>query len=229
MKRKLLTTVMAATLTVSMAFAAFAAGTPSADGNNPETKVEAVNEVSSSTAEAIKETAKVELGQAAPAGSELKVAPVSATALETAKTLISKTEALKETKVDVVDLKLVDGSDAKVQPTGKIAITLKVEGFAALKAETAKFVAVYRVNDDESIAYLGSVEVKDGAFTFETDHFSTYIFAPAAKAETAPAVDQPAENPTTGDTAPIVPMVVVAIVAAVACILVVSTRKKENN
>jgi hypothetical protein len=167
--------------------------------------------------------AKLEVAKAA----EKEVSAV----LEVAKTL----DRLKGKDVFVLDLKLLKDGQA-IQPGEKIKVTLPL--FDDLKE--AKFVSVHRLSDDgKTLTFLGSVEVKDGKFTFETDHFSTYVFAAAEKAEAAEdetiaSTETEAttgtdaktdEGKKTGDAAPIVPIVVLAAVA-VGAVVFVSSKKR---
>ncbi len=120
---------------------------------------------------------------------------------------------LKDTKYTVIDLKF----ESKKQPTAGTKITFPVAKLAEIK--DAKYVSVYAVKDAK-LELVDIVKVdKDGNFTFEPKHFSTYVFAVATEA-------QYTENVKTGDTAPVALMMTLAAVAAAGC-AVVSMKKKE--
>jgi hypothetical protein len=72
--------------------------------------------------------------------------------------------------VAVFNIDLLDSTNAKIQPNGKLSITTDVpQGF-----NTARL-AVYRLTDD-GYKKLDS-KVANGKVTFQTDHFSTYVIA----------------------------------------------------
>lgn len=94
---------------------------------------------------------------------------------------------LKGKKVAAADLSLVKDNVAYAeQPSGKVKVTLSV--FENIK--DAKWIQVYRYDNTAKkfVEVDKAVEVKDGKFTFETDHFTPYLFASA---------DAPKEEPTT--------------------------------
>lgn len=136
-------------------------------------------------------------------------------------------------EIAVVDLTLTDKDGNPIQPEAgkKVKITLKTDSFKALK--DAKYVAAFRVADDKLVS-LGIVEVKDGKFTIETDHFSTYVFTSATEqqfkdytaAVKADASVNDASGNKTGDSSPVMPLVVLAVVALGAVVAVVASKKR---
>lgn len=171
------------------------------------------------SAEVVAEIAKSAVVEGAPEGAKLEVNAIAADSEDYSLAKKFVTDELKAKAWAVLDLKLVDAENAVVQPDGKVKITLPV--FENIK--DAKYVAVYRL-DDSKFTHLSTSEVKDGKFTFETDHFSTYLFASVDNPATDSIVD--GSETTTGDTAPIAGMMVAAL-AAVGAVVLVSTKKKN--
>lgn len=82
-------------------------------------------------------------------------------------------------KQKVNDFNYVDGDGNKAQPDGDINITSTVyDDFA-----DAEDVYVYRVNENGENVLCDS-EYENGVVSFETNHFSTYIFVPVYKCTT---------------------------------------------
>ena len=76
------------------------------------------------------------------------------------------------------DINLLDPENAKVQPNGKVQISIpRPDGFG-------DHLAVYRTEEDGSMTLLDS-EVKDDRVIFTTDHFSLYTIA---EMENTPAI-----------------------------------------
>ena len=171
------------------------------------------------SAEVVAEIAKSAVVEGAPEGAKLEVNAIAADSEEYSLAKKFVTDELKAKAWAVLDLKLVDAENAVIQPDGKVKITLPV--FENIK--DAKYVAVYRL-DDSKFTHLSTSEVKDGKFTFETDHFSTYLFASVDNPATDSTVD--GSETTTGDTAPIAGMMVAAL-AAVGAVVLVSAKKKN--
>ncbi len=123
-----------------------------------------------------------------------------------------------------VDLKLVK-EGATVQPDGKMKITLPV----ANTMMGAKYIEIFRMDDTtKEFTSLGVVAVKDGKFTMETDHFSTYVFAAAdAPTETTTETTTVATSVETGDTSPIAVTVLFAVLGLV-CFVITFSKKEEN-
>ena len=124
-------------------------------------------------------------------------------------------DLLKDKVYEILELDLYKNGVKLTQLADKIKVTLSVFD----KIKDAKWVTVYRL-DGETLTNLGTVEVKDGKFTFETDHFSTYVFA---------AADEPKADaePETSDNAPVAAMVALAALAATAAIVVSKKRAEE--
>ncbi len=141
---------------------------------------------------------------------EIVVDTVDKAILDEVKAFIDK--EFKDKDYAVLDLKLMKG-DKEVQPDGKIKVTIPVPS----QLKDAEMVEVYRVEDDGTKTKVGKVAVKDGKITFETDHFSTYVFI-EAKADVV-------ENPYTGDSVNMLALMLMAAVAGGTVILV--TRRKK--
>lgn len=216
MRKKLLTVALAAIMVLGSTFSVLAVDSPNTDSpelnDSPSTGgVEADADdvaISDEAADAIEKDAKVE----GIDGIKLYVNAPTKAVIE-AVAAAGKT-LLANLKYEIADLELFKGDVQLTKLDNKIKVTLSL--FENLL--NAKYVAVYRL-DGTTLTSLGTVEVKGGKFTFETDHFSTYVFAAAS----APAADG---EPATGDTAPIATAVTVAVLAAVAY-GVVSFKKKE--
>ena len=193
---------------------------PTTDGEDETTtETSAAADTGVVSAEDVAKIAKEAVLTNAPEGAELEVKAVTEDSEDYSIAKKFVEDELKAKVWAVLDLKLVK-DNAAIQPDGKIKITLPL--FENLK--DAKYVAVYRLNaDTDKFVSLGTVEVKDGKFTFDTDHFSTYLFVSA---------DKPAdgtldgENGKTGDTAPIGVIIAVAL-AAVGAVVLVSAKKKN--
>ncbi len=202
---------------------------PSSNGKDPEAEPTTGEENTSApatedeagvvSAEVVAEIAKSAVVEGAPEGAKLEVNAIAADSEEYSLAKKFVTDELKAKAWAVLDLKLVDAENAVIQPDGKVKITLPV--FENIK--DAKYVAVYRL-DDSKFTHLSTSEVKDGKFTFETDHFSTYLFASVDNPATDSTVD--GSETTTGDTAPIAGMMVAAL-AAVGAVVLVSAKKKN--
>ena len=145
----------------------------------------------------------------APEGTELKLSPVSDEVFN--KIVSLKEDTIKDRVYQLVDLKLVDTVGAEKQPNGNVKITMSVTE----KLKDAKAIEVYRYDETaDKLVALGKCEVKDGKFTFETDHFSTYVFAEASL-----------DTPNTGDSAPVV---IVTVLAMAAVLTVVYSKRKST-
>lgn len=81
----------------------------------------------------------------------------------------------------VYELKLTDGNGVEIhQLNGKVSVTMNIP--FTMSENTA--LKVYRVDDGKLV--LCSSTISNGKVTFETDHFSTYIFAEQQLSTTAP-------------------------------------------
>ncbi len=166
----------------------------------------------------------VRLEVSASSDDEVKKANVAAKAVD----------ALTGKELLVLDLKLYKG-DKTVQPDGKIKITLPVTELF----KNGEFVGVYRL-DGDSLTFLGVSPVTDGYVTFETDHFSTYVFAKTSVAEDeivqeteeetkiADKEDATVDGKTqTGDNTP-VEAIIISIVALIGGVIIMSANKKVD-
>ncbi len=142
---------------------------------------------------------------------------------------------LKGKKVAAADLSLVKNGVAYAeQPNGKVKVTLPL--FENIK--DAKWIQVYRYDNaaKKFVEVDKVVEVKDGKFTFETDHFTPYLFAsvngpeeePTTTAQpttTGKTVTDTSNKPKTGDSAPIA--VFAGMAAAGLAVFAVSKKRKN--
>lgn len=95
--------------------------------------------------------------------------------------------ALKEeSKIQAYDITLTDEAGNIIQPKGEVQVSFEN---VALKED----VDVYHVDTDKKqVEDMKAVQAKDGAITFETTHFSTYVLRtamPRAATSTAPIGD----------------------------------------
>lgn len=221
MRKKLLTIALAAVTVLGSTVCTFAvdsADTSSPDLNNSastgDTNVDASTSISDATADSIEKSAtvagmtEVTLDVAAPSKADVVLVT------EAGKTVLA------DKKYEIVELDLFKGTTQLTKLENAVKVTLEV--FENIK--NAKYVDVFRYNTTTKALdkVASSVEVKDGKFTFETDHFSTYVFAEAK----APASTDDDKKPVTGDTAPIGAAVAVAALAAGA--YAVASFKKKN-
>ncbi len=212
MKKKLLTVALAAVMVLGSAVSTFAANSPEVNNSSSTTngvETEADASISEKTATEIQKAAKIE----GLTGVTLEVSTV----LKTEFQAVQKADAtlLKDKTYEVVDLKL-SSKASKLDKAVKVTLPL----FESLKG--AEWIAAYRL-DGTTLTSLGTVEVKDNAFTFETDHFSTYVFVKASAPQNN---GSDADNTKTGDTAPVATAVAVAALAA-ASFAVVALKKKN--
>lgn len=133
-------------------------------------------------------------------------------------------DAAKTGKYAFVELNLLDAQGTKLSQLNKaVKVTLNAKDFKALEGVTANDkITVYRVSDDgKEIQFLGTATVAaDGTFSFETDHFSKYLFAAGAPAENG-------SDTTTGDMNTMILIAVAFALAAVgAGIVALRSRKK---
>ncbi len=162
----------------------------------------------------VQESAKTE-GENVPADSKLVVSNVD-TKSDDYKAVVDIIEKdHKDKKFVTLDLKLMKENVA-VQPNGKIKVTLPV----VEDLKDAKMIQVYRIENGNKVD-LGKVEVKDGKFTFETDHFSTYVFVEAA-------ADTTSTTPTTPNTGDATMVGLLLAVAAISAVVVLKKRTVEQ-
>lgn len=157
---------------------------------------------------------------------KVSVIPESDSIYQTVVDLIKNTEKIKDkNSVAIADLSLIntEGIIVKQQLNRKIKITLEL--FENIK--NAKWVETFRYNETtKTFDSLGISEVINGKFTFETDHFTPYIFASVDSPSTNNnnnSTNNNGSNVKTGDSAPIVGFV---ILAATGLVGLVYTRKK---
>ena len=88
------------------------------------------------------------------------------------------------------------------------------------KLKNAKYIEVFRVNSDKSgMESLGIVCVKDGKVTFETNHFSTYVFVERMNSN---------ENPKTSDGMDYANFIMCILSMVVVSIRMFSNKKLYN-
>ena len=192
------------------------------DTNNPtvdnnEASVVDVT-VSKEDAEALEKSAELNGLESAgiQAGTKLKVSVIEKQASiyqSIADCVAGLGAGYDKTKAAAADLSLVDmnGAEIKQQPDKKINVTLAL--FKNL--EGAKYVEIFRYNaDTKKLDHVDYSEVKNGKFSFETDHFTPYVFVAIDKLPDSQTATTTAEAPTTtkaaaisdkpktGDTAP---------------------------
>ncbi len=201
-----------------------------ANNNNIGTSNSASFVVSTADAVKIQDSAIISGLEAAglPNVTNLKVSviPESDSIYQTVVDLIKNTEKIKDkNSVAIADLSLIntEGIIVKQQLNRKIKITLEL--FENI--ENAKWVETFRYNETtKTFDSLGISEVINGKFTFETDHFTPYIFASVDSPSTNNnnnSTNNNGSNVKTGDSAPIVGFV---ILAATGLVGLVYTRKK---
>lgn len=209
MKKKLLTVVLSAVMVLGSTISAFAVESSELNGSSSTTggvQLDASYSISDETVATVQKDATVE----GLADAKLEVSVPTKAELQAVAT--AGATLLKDKVFEVVELDLFKADAQLTKLDSAVKVTLPVfENIA-----NAKYISVYRL-DDTKLTLLDTVEVKDGKFTFETDHFSTYVFVEAAA---------PAAEPETGDTAPIATAVAVAAFAAVA-VGVVALKKKN--
>ena len=168
---------------------------------------------------AVAESAKVE-GENVPEDSKLvfDVIDKKDTAFVAADAFVTKNfaDSAKLGKYAFLEIDLVNAEGTKVQPlnNGKVKVTLNVKAFDAFKAAKENDeISVYRVSDDgKDIVFVGTSKVAaDGTLSFDTDHFSKYLFVAGAQA--ADSGDDIKDNAKTGDTAPIMLLAMAALAA----------------
>ncbi|MGN1227861.1 MAG: hypothetical protein ACI4TX_04375 [Christensenellales bacterium] len=76
-----------------------------------------------------------------------------------------------EGKVYVYDISVIKGG-AKIQPNGKVKVTISVPDI-----DTSKTYTVYHIKQDDTVEKINPI-VQSGKFIFETDGFSCFIVAP---------------------------------------------------
>lgn len=143
---------------------------------------------------------------------------------ELVKNTIKSSDTIKKEFKELVvyELNLLDGTTELHQLADKVEVTIAVP----FQVSANEDILVYRVDGEKLV--LCTSKISDGKLTFETDHFSTYVFvkvqAPATAAPT------PTAPTPTGDRAPILQLVLVLLVGLVIVgTAVICYRKRGKN
>ena len=123
---------------------------------------------------------------------------------ELVKNTIKSSDTIKKEFKELVvyELNLLDGTTELHQLADKVEVTIAVP----FQVSANEDILVYRVDGEKLV--LCTSKISDGKLTFETDHFSTYVFVKVQ----APATAAPTP---TGDRAPILQLVLVLLVGLV--------------
>ena len=128
---------------------------------------------------------------------------------ELVKNTIKSSDTIKKEFKELVvyELNLLDGTTELHQLADKVEVTIAVP----FQLSANEDILVYRVDGEKLV--LCTSKISDGKLTFETDHFSTYVFV---KVQTpAAAAPTPTAPTPTGDRAPILQLVMVLLVGLV--------------
>ncbi len=174
---------------------------PSEDSSNPSVEQPTTSDssdfdVTNADAEKVNKEAVV---TGLPENVTLRVASIEKSSTDYNAIAEFVNKELKGKKVAAADLSLVkDNVTYAEQPSGKVKVTLSV--FENIK--DAKWIQVYRYDNTAKkfVEVDKAVEVKDGKFTFETDHFTPYLFASADAPKEEPTPTTTAQSTTTGKT-----------------------------
>lgn len=165
-----------------------------------------------------------------PVGTVLQSAKLESGGEYTNAETIVKTNVTNLGNYAVYELDLTDGNGAEIhQLNGKVSVTMDIP-FTMAENSTLK---VYRVDNGTLVNCPATVS--NGKVTFETDHFSTYIFAEETITVVAP---QPTPQPTpeqppvtapqTGDTSQITTFVLLMMAGVSLCGVAVFGKKYRN-
>ena len=138
---------------------------------------------------------------------------------ELVKNTIKSSDTIKKVFKELViyELNLLDGTTELHQLADKVEVTIAVP----FQLSANEDILVYRVDGEKLV--LCTSKISDGKLTFETDHFSTYVFVKVQTPATA------APTPT-GDRAPILQLVLVLLVGLVIVgTAVICYRKRGKN
>lgn len=138
---------------------------------------------------------------------------------ELVKNTIKSSDTIKKEFKELViyELNLLDGTTELHQLADKVEVTIAVP----FQLSASEDILVYRVDGEKLV--LCTSKISDGKLTFETDHFSTYVFVKVQ----APATAAPTP---TGDRAPILQLVLVLLVGLVIVgTAVICYRKRGKN
>ena len=105
-----------------------------------------------------------------PTGAQLSVEKISEGETYTKAETALESIVTEKTEVHLFDITLLDKENVKIQPDGKVTITIALEE----KLEATEKVTVYRIEDDGTKTLMEGAKVVDGKVVFTTDHFSTY-------------------------------------------------------
>ena len=143
---------------------------------------------------------------------------------ELVKNTIKSSDTIKKEFKELViyELNLLDGTTELHQLADKVEVTIAVP----FQLSANEDILVYRVDGEKLV--LCTSKISDGKLTFETDHFSTYVFVKVqAPATTTPTPTAPTP---TGDRAPILQLVLVLLVGLVIVgTAVICYRKRGKN
>lgn len=148
-----------------------------------------------------------------PAGASMNSYVITSGAAYDAAASIAKANIAGMSDFAVYEFDLFDSSNVSVhQLNGYVSVTVPVP--STLSIPTGKTVVVYRVEGDGSLTKCDTT-VANGKITFQTNHFSTYVFAVVDAATVSPKTS---ENSMAG--------VLAAVLFVAARTLVYASRKK---
>lgn len=161
-----------------------------------------------------------------PVGTVLQSAKQESGEAYTNAETIVKTNVTNLGNYAVYELDLTDGNGAEIhQLNGKVSVTMDIP-FTMAENSTLK---VYRVDNGTLVNCPATVS--NGKVTFETDHFSTYIFVEETATVVAPEPtpeQPPVTAPQTGDTSSITTCILLMIAGVSLCGIVVFEKKYRN-
>lgn len=143
---------------------------------------------------------------------------------ELVKNTIKSSDTIKKEFKELViyELNLLDGTTELHQLADKVEVTIAVP----FQLSANEDILVYRVDGEKLV--LCTSKISDGKLTFETDHFSTYVFVKVQAPATA--TPTPTAPTPTGDRAPILQLVLVLLVGLVIVgTAVICYRKRGKN
>lgn len=105
-----------------------------------------------------------------PEGAQLSVEKISEGETYVKAETALESIVTEKTEVHLFDITLLDSENVKIQPDGKVTITIALEE----TLEANEKVTVYRIEDDGTKTLMEGTKVVDGKVVFTTDHFSTY-------------------------------------------------------
>lgn len=148
-----------------------------------------------------------------PAGASMNSYVITSGAAYDAAASIAKANIAGMSDFAVYEFDLLDSSNVSIhQLNGYVSVTVPVP--STLSIPTGKTVVVYRVEGDGSLTKCDTT-VANGKITFQTNHFSTYVFAVVDATTVSPKTN---ENSMAG--------VLAAVLFVAAGTLVYASRKK---